>query len=235
MPGRRAGALLGAALIAAVAVGAASGATLVGSKSPNLLAGTKGADTLRGKAGGDVIKGRPGADRLIGGPGDDLLVGGRGRDRILGGPGADRLKASDGKADRSIDGGAGENACVIDIPLDLSVTTNCAAIRQGTGSGVGGAPPPAPNQLGVNSADGLLCLPSGSCLFTVTGDGAEDLAGTVTGGGAVVAVNGAAVNALVTGTWLATGTFTCAATGGAGFLVVTIGAKSTPQIPVDCG
>jgi hypothetical protein len=37
------------------------------------------------------------------------------------------------------------------------------------------------------------------------------------------------------GTWLATGTFNCAATGGMGWLLITMGAESSHQIPVDCG
>jgi hypothetical protein len=35
--------------------------------------------------------------------------------------------------------------------------------------------------------------------------------------------------------WVATGTYSCSALDGTGWLVVTIGTKSTPQIPVQCG
>ena len=56
----------------------------------------------------------------------------------------------------------------------------------------------------------------------------------MTGGGAVSSVVNVAVNGVVTGTWVATGTYTCAAGEGDGYLVVTIGSKSTPQIPVNC-
>lgn len=40
---------------------------------------------------------------------------------------------------------------------------------------------------------------------------------------------------LIKGTWVATGTYSCSAVDGTGWLVVTIGTKSTPQIPVQCG
>ena len=43
------------------------------------------------------------------------------------------------------------------------------------------------------------------------------------------------MNGVVTGTWVATGTYSCSAVDGTGWLVVTIGTKSTPQIPVQCG
>jgi hypothetical protein len=57
----------------------------------------------------------------------------------------------------------------------------------------------------------------------------------VTAGGAVTSLVNTAVNAVVTGTWLVTGTYTCSVAGGAGWLMVMIGSKSTPQIPVQCG
>jgi hypothetical protein len=50
----------------------------------------------------------------------------------------------------------------------------------------------------------------------------------------VTSVANAAVNGVITGTWLATGTDSCGGTGD-GYLVVHIGTKSTPQIPVVCG
>ena len=34
---------------------------------------------------------------------------------------------------------------------------------------------------------------------------------------------------------VATGTYSCSAASGTGWLVVTMGTKSTPQIPVQCG
>jgi hypothetical protein len=158
------------------------------------------------------------------------------------GPGNDGIKAADGRRDRLINGGRGRNACVIDIPADLPVTRNCGTIRVpsrggeggGTGGGGGGGGAPVdPNLLQVTSAQGLTCLPIVGCVFTITGTGADAAAGTVSGGGAVMSVVGTAVNDVVLKTWLATGTFSCTP-GGTGWLMVTMGDKSTPQIPVDC-
>jgi hypothetical protein len=68
-----------------------------------------------------------------------------------------------------------------------------------------------------------------------TGNGADALVGTVTYGGAITSVVNAAVNGVVIGTWVATGTYSCDAAGGTCWLVVTMGTWSTPQIPVECG
>lgn len=211
---------------------------LVGTGAGNLLVGTKGDDRLIGKGGGDLIRGRGGRDGLSGGKGRDLLNGGPGADRLVAGPGNDGIKAADGRADRLVNGGAGTNVCVIDIPADLAVTRNCSTIQTGPppGSGGGGGGGPAdPNALSVTSAQGLACLPLLGCLFTITGTGADALVGTVSYGGAITSLANTAVNGVVTGTWLATGTYSCSATGGSGWLTVTIGSKSTPQIPVECG
>ncbi len=226
-------------VLATVAVAAAQGSRLVGTKAGNLLVGSKGPDRLIGKGGGDLIKGLGGRDRLSGGKGRDLLNGGPGADRLVAGPGNDGIKAADGRADRLIDGGGGTNACVVDIPADLPVTRNCETLRTlpgpaGGGDGGGGGPVD-PKLLEVTSAQGLTCLPLLGCLFTITGKGADSLVGTVTYGGAITSLVNTAVNGLVTGTWLATGTYTCSATGGTGWIVVTMGTKSTPQIPVECG
>jgi Ca2+-binding RTX toxin-like protein len=231
---------------AGLSVGAA-GATalsLVGTTAPNLLAGTGGPDRLSGRAGNDFLKGKAGSDALRGGRGRDVLVGGKGADRIDGGPGNDVIKAFDGRQDRVVNGGRGANTCIIDIPVDLPTTVNCGTLQAGPkpvgggggGAGGGGGGGSAnPNLLEVTSAQGLTCLPLNlGCLFTITGKGADDLVGTVTSGGAVSSVANLAVNALVTGNWLATGTYTCSGLGPA-YLVVHIGSKSTPQIPVACG
>jgi hypothetical protein len=232
-------------------VGAASAQAfkLVGTKAGNLLVGSKGPDRLVGKGGGDLIKGRGGNDVLSGGKARDLVNGGPGADRLIAGPGNDGIKAADGKADRLIDGGRGNNVCVIDIPADLSATRNCGTIRipsaSGGGAGGGGSGGGAgggggggggtldPTMLEVNSASGLTCLPILGCAFTITGEGADALVGTVTAGGAITLLAGTAMNDVVLGTWLATGSYKCAP-GAAGWLVVTMGEKSTPQIPVQC-
>ena len=210
--------------------------TEVGNKLGNLLVGTKGGDRLIGKAGGDLIKGKGGPDLLIGGRGRDGLVGGPGPDRILAGPGNDVIRATDGRADRRVDGGAGTNTCVVDVPADLAITTNCGTIQGGTppgGGGNGGGQPPA-NQLQVTSAQGLSCLGPLGCLFTITGKGADAPTGTVSGGGAVSSVANVAVTPFADTRWLATGVYSCSPAGGPGWLVVTIGTESTPQIPVTC-
>lgn len=228
--------ICGVALLAGVA--SAGAFKLVGTKAGNLLVGSKGADRLIGKGGGDLIKGRGGRDRLSGGKGRDLLNGGPGADRLIAGPGNDGIKAADGRADRLIDGGGGRNVCVIDIPADLSVTRNCETIQTAPGpggGGGGGGGPIDPNALQVTSAQGLTCLPLLGCVFTITGKGADAVVGTVSYGGAITSLVNTAVNGLVTGTWVATGTYSCGATGGTGWLVVTMGTKSTPQIPVQCG
>ena len=216
---------------------------LVGTKAGNLLVGSKGPDRLIGKGGGDLIKGRGGSDRLSGGKGRDLVNGGPGADRLLAGPGRDGIKAADGRRDRLIDGGPGRNVCVIDIPADLPVTHRCGTIRLpsasggdgggGGGGGNGGGGTTDPTLLQVNSANGLTCLPVLGCAFTITGSGADAAVGTVSGGGDVTSVMGTALNDIVLGTWLATGTYTCPL-GGTGWLQVTMGTKSTPQIPVEC-
>jgi Ca2+-binding RTX toxin-like protein len=231
-------AISAAALVAGAAV--AQGATVVGTKAGNLIVGSKGADRLVGKGGGDLLKGLGGNDRLSGGKGRDLLTGGNGADRLIAGPARDGIKAADGRRDRLVNGGPGRNVCVIDIPADLPVTRNCGTIKTdptpgsgGGGGGGGGGGPPNPNLLEVTSAQGLVCgLPLLGCVFTVTGKGADALVGSVTAGG-IALVAGTAVNSVLTGTWMATGTFTCAP-GATGWLVVTFGTKSTPQIGVQC-
>lgn len=225
-----------------VGAAGAQAVKLVGTRAGNLIVGGKGPDRLVGKGGGDLLKGRGGADRLSGGKGRDLLNGGPGADRLVAGPGNDGIKAADGRRDRLVNGGGGTNICVIDIPADLPVTKNCGTIRTdptpvaggGGGGGGGNGGPPDPTILQVSSAQGLTCLPLLGCLFTITGSGADALVGNVSYGGDVTSVVNAAVNGLVTGTWIATGTFTCSVAGGGGWLVVTIGSKSTPQIPVEC-
>jgi Ca2+-binding RTX toxin-like protein len=223
-----------AALIAGSAM--AQGTTLVGTKAGNLIVGSKGPDRLVGKGGGDLLKGLGGNDRLSGGKGRDLLTGGAGADRLIAGPARDGIKAADGRADRLVNGGRGNNVCVIDIPADLPVTRNCGTIRTDPtpgGGGGGGGGPVDPNLLQVTSAQGLTCLPLLGCVFTITGKGADALVGTVAYGGALSSVSATAVNDVVLATWLATGTYSCSAPG-TGWIVVTMGSKSTPQIPVQC-
>jgi Ca2+-binding RTX toxin-like protein len=234
MPGNRIGfaaLVLGVALL--VTATAANARTLTGTKRANTLVGTGGSDRIKGKAGNDKLKGKGGNDKLSGGKGRDRVVGGSGVDRLSGGPGNDILRAADGVADRSVNGGSGSNTCIVDVPLDLSVTRNCASIQSATAAGGGGGGNGAAT-LRVLNAQGLACLPLVGCSFLIAGDGADALVGSVTGGGSVTSVLSTAVGA-TNGTWTATGTYTCSISGGPGFLVVTIGSKSTPPIPVSCG
>jgi Ca2+-binding RTX toxin-like protein len=227
--------VLGLALL--VGAVSASGKTITGSKRADKLAGTSRPDKIKGRGGNDKLKGKGGNDKLAGGKGRDRVNGGRGRDRIGGGPGNDTLLASDGVADRAINGGGGSNLCILDIPIDLPVAHGCTTIQAGSGSsggGGGGGGGGGANQLRIETAQNLVCLPLAGCAFLISGEGADSLLGDVTGGGSVTSVLNVAVN-VVTGTWVATGTYTCSATGGPGYLVVTIGTKSTPQIPVSCG
>jgi hypothetical protein len=229
---------VGLGLVLAAATGISAAETLVGSKANELLAGTHAGDRLKGNAGNDVLEGKAGNDVLIGGLGRDTLVGGPGRDRIIGGPGNDVIKATDGRPDRLINGGGGANTCVVDVPVDLSSTVNCGTLQAGPASSVGGGGSGggqgSGNALQVTSAQGLTCLGLLGCVFTITGKGADALVGTVTYGGAVTSVANVAANGFVTGTWLATGTYNCGSKGATGWLRVTMGSKSTPQIPVQC-
>lgn len=232
---RRAPALLVGLVIVlslAVAVGSSSAAKLRGTQRGERIVGTKGADRINGKSGNDKIKGMKGKDKLNGGKGRDTVVGGGGVDKMAGGAGKDVIKAADGRRDKAINGGPGKNRCVIDTELELSIARNCSSIVSGAGGdgGGGGGPGPGPGEgLRVLAADGVVCasaLPT--CVFTLTGDGADALLGTVTGGGGVLAVG---ANVTITGSdWTAAGLYGCTADG---FLRVTIGSEFV-DVPVDC-
>jgi hypothetical protein len=199
-----------------------------GSKRGEKIVGTKGADKIKGKGGNDKLKGRGGNDALNGGKGRDKIAGGAGADRHLGGPGADTLKAADNKRDKAINGGPGNDRCIVDTALELSVVRGCETVSAGAGGGGGGPGGTVPG-LTVTEFTGLVCgTPAPLCLFTITGSGAEAPVGTVTGGGGVVALGGSVA---ITGPdWTAAGTYGCTSDG---FLSVAIGAE-TVEIPVDC-
>ena len=247
-PGRRRTEVVVAAAVRAHSLAAVAGPaaakTLSGTKKGETLTGTKRGDTIKGRGGKDKLKGKGGNDRLVGGKGRDKVIGGSGVDRHLGGKGNDLLRAADGRLDRAINGGSGNNVCVVDIPLDLSVVKRCGTIQAGGpgspggpgggGGGGGGGGPGAGTGLRVLTAQGLVCLPLAGCLFLISGDGADALLGSVAGGGSVTSVLNVAVN-VITGDWVATGTYTCSAQGGPGTLTVTIGTESSAPVPVDCG
>jgi Ca2+-binding RTX toxin-like protein len=98
-PPRRAGTLVGATLLAALAVTIAVAlAAPAGSRAPQPIAGDGHGNRLVGGAGADRIAGRGGADRIEGRRGSDVLAGGPGFDRIKGGAGADRISGGPGGA-----------------------------------------------------------------------------------------------------------------------------------------
>ena len=210
--------------------------TIVGTKKADRIKATGGNDRVGGRAGGDRIKGSGGNDRLRGGKGGDRLKGSKGKDRITGskgrdrisaGKGADRLKAVDGKKDRVVNGGAGNDLCRID-QADLPALQNCETAKVGKPPGDG--PGVAANKLRVKSATGLTCaneLPL--CHFQIVGDGANALVGTVSGGGGVTLAAGAGV-VVIDDDWTATGLYGCTADG---YLKVSIGAKSV-RLRVSC-
>jgi RTX calcium-binding nonapeptide repeat (4 copies) len=122
--------------------GPAQAKRMVGTKGADRIAGTAKGDAIRARGGDDRLNGRRGADRLFGGRGSDRLTGGRGRDRLSGGPGADRLNAVDGRRDRLVSGGPGNDVCRIDA-TDRARTRGCETVRIGRAGAPGpGAPGP---------------------------------------------------------------------------------------------
>jgi Ca2+-binding RTX toxin-like protein len=115
-PPWRAGTLVGATLLAALAViitvalaapatshgprpilGDGHGNRLLGGAGADRIAGRGGADRIEGRRGSDVLAGGPGFDRIKGGAGADRLSGGPGGAAMVGGPGRDEFNAVDGK------------------------------------------------------------------------------------------------------------------------------------------
>ncbi len=138
-------AIVGAGLVALIAVTPALGVVKIGTAAPNVLVGGPfadvlvgqgGNDTLRGNGGRDTLNGGSGADSLNGGPGNDVLTGGLGNDLLDGGGGADNLrgdagrdtiKARDGVRD-VISCGGGADTVIADL-LD-TVATDCETVRR---------------------------------------------------------------------------------------------------------
>ena len=213
---------------------------LSGSKRGETISGTKGADKIKGKGGNDKLKGRGGNDTLNGGKGRDKLTGGAAADKHLGGPGNDTLRAADGRRDKAINGGPGQNTCIIDTALELSIVKGCNKIVAGAPadrwrrrhrhrSRSGSRTRPGRGHSRARGRRSRLQHTAPSVRlhdFAVTA--LTRLLGTVTGGGGVTGL-GAAV--IVTGTdWTAAGVYGCTADG---FLRVTIGTE-TADVPVDC-
>jgi hypothetical protein len=110
-----------AVVLATLLLGAAESAhakRVVGTNGPDRLVGTAKADQIRSLAGDDRIKGRGGKDRLSAGPGTD------------------RINAVDGKRDRAVSGGPGDDVCRIDA-ADLSRMKGCESAKVAGGAGAG--------------------------------------------------------------------------------------------------
>jgi Ca2+-binding RTX toxin-like protein len=207
---------------------------MIGTNGADRIVGTAKADRIKALGGNDRVNGRQGRDLIRGSRGQDRIRGAQGRDRLSAGKGADHLNAVDGRKDRAVSGGPGEDVCKID-QADLSLLRKCEEAKvenggQGGQAGPGGQGGQSGDSLGVTSASGLVCgssLPT--CQFQIDGDGAEAPTGSVSGGGGVSTVAGAGVS--VDGdAWTAAGFYGCTADG---YLVVTIGSESV-QVPITC-
>ena len=95
----------------------------VGARVSGLLFG--GDDTARfnvtwplhylfGGGGADTLVGGSKHDKIRGGSGNDTIKGRGGKDRLYGNVGDDRLEADDGRADRGIDCGPGNDIAIVD-------------------------------------------------------------------------------------------------------------------------
>jgi Ca2+-binding RTX toxin-like protein len=93
--------------------------TSVGPAEAKRIEGTDGPDRLMGTAKADVIWALGGNDRM---------KGRGGRDRLFGGRGADRLNAVDGRRDRALRGGSGNDVCMIDA-MDRPRMRGCETVK----------------------------------------------------------------------------------------------------------
>jgi hypothetical protein len=100
-----------------------------GSPKADLMCGSNGLEQLDGLTGNDLLFGFAGGDLLTGGAGEDVLVGGRQTDALEGGVGDDWLNSADGGTDSIVDGGDGNDVCVIDA-ADVSAESNCEVVIQ---------------------------------------------------------------------------------------------------------
>ena len=85
-----------------------------GGRGADTMLGGDGKDKMFGEMGGDTMEGNGGKDRLVGGRGGDTLDGGGARDRFSGGRGGDMLLAKDGRKDRKLRGGLGNDCSTFD-------------------------------------------------------------------------------------------------------------------------
>lgn len=85
----------------------------------DLLSGGAGSDSLAAGDGDDTLIGGRGDDALRGGMDEDTLIGGRGTDDMAGAGGRDLLRARDGRRDKVIACGTGnDHAAVVDRGID---------------------------------------------------------------------------------------------------------------------
>ena len=198
------------------------------------FAGPAGAKSVKGTSRGDVLKGTNKKDKIKGKGGNDSLTGRGGKDVLSGGSGNDVLNAVDGKRDKKVKGGSGKNECRLD-QADVAIAKGCdkmdiAGGGGGTGGGGGGGGESSTGGLTLTSASGLTCASSlPTCVFELSGAGADSEVGNVTGGGGVTGV-GAVIDVQSDGTWTAAGTYGCDAPG---FLHVEIGSRFI-DVPVTC-
>jgi RTX calcium-binding nonapeptide repeat (4 copies) len=201
-------------LCATLALAPVTGAaTIKGTGGADKLVGTGKKDKIKARGGDDTANGRQGNDKIKGGKGADTLRGAKGKDTLAGGKDNDTIQAVDNKRDRKINGGDGDDTCVID-QVDLQATVACETLQA-----KGEAPP---GSLVLTSATGLVCasqLPT--CTFQLDGTGAEALAGTVLAGGGAT-LGGASVS-VSNPDWSAAGTYGCTSDG---YLRVEIGSES---------
>jgi RTX calcium-binding nonapeptide repeat (4 copies) len=104
--------------------GSAQAKRMLGTRGPDKIVGTTKADAIRSLGGNDRIRGRGG------------------RDRLFGGRGADRVNAVDGRRDRAVGGGPGNDVCRIDL-IDRSRMKGCETVkihRPGRPPGAPGGP-----------------------------------------------------------------------------------------------
>jgi Ca2+-binding RTX toxin-like protein len=135
--------------------GPAQAKRMLGTKGADRIVGTAKADVVKSFGGNDRIKGRGGKDRLSGGSGRDRLAGGPGRDRLSGGRGADHLNTVDGRRDRVVNGGPGQDICRVD-PADEVKVQGCEIVTI-----VKPGAPGAPGTPGTPGVPGVPGVPGG--------------------------------------------------------------------------
>jgi hypothetical protein len=102
----------------------------LGSKGPDTLTGTPKDDRIRALAGNDVVYGLAGRDFISGGEGAEHIWGGAGRSEIHAGRGNDQVNIRNGKRDKLVFCGLGENDEVIADPEDRPIISKTCETKQ---------------------------------------------------------------------------------------------------------